>query len=140
MPALIANPTGTMAGPETSSASNQHDNSTPGAMKSTNAAAKGTNGKASRAPRRGTSRTAAAKHDSTTSTSGDSMRRVNDPLIDKTTARESIQPPTPSLKHTARKAAGASGSWREAACRPVVAWLILVSWGSGSGPAKRQAP
>ncbi len=82
MPALNANPTGTMAGPEMSSASNQHDNSTPGAINSTNAAAKGTNGKASRAPRRGTSRSAAAMHDSRTSASGDSMRRVNDPLFD----------------------------------------------------------
>src|SRR5215210_6073361 len=106
MPALIANPTGTMAGPETSPASNQHDNNTPGAINSTNAAAKGTNGKASRVPRRGTSRTAAAKHDSRTSTSGDWMRRVKDPLFDKSAARERIQPPTPSLKRTARTGTG----------------------------------
>src|SRR5215207_7731911 len=77
MPVLIAKPTGTRAGPETSYFKNQCDESTPGAMKSTRVAAKGIRGKAWEAPRRGTSRITAAELESRTRASRDLRRRVN---------------------------------------------------------------
>src|SRR3712207_6122596 len=75
-PVLIANPTGTSAGPETPSFRNQCDESTPGAMNSTTVAAKGTRGNPSEAPRRGTSRSTAAALDNRTRASRDLTRWV----------------------------------------------------------------